>query len=216
MTRILKFTKRRKYEILLGSLALLIFGQLLVPSRIDIQPFLMIQNVIAGLFLFSDNNKMKSLLLGILFCIVGLEIYAHFYHWRTGRFISAGIYILYFLTISFKVYIDIYKTRDVTSEMISAVFSGFIMLALISGLIFSMIEISAQDSFSNLSQGIQKHQDLQYFGFVTTLTIGYGDITPLTVTAKKATILMGLLGNFYTVFVVGIVIGKFLRSENKN
>jgi hypothetical protein len=46
--------------------------------------------------------------------------------------------------------------------------------------------------------------------------IGYRDITPLTVTAKKATILMGLLGNFYTVFVVGIVIGKFFRSENKN
>lgn len=216
MNRIVKFTKRRKYEILLGSLALLLFGQLLVPSGFDIQAFLMIQNVIAGLFLFSENNKMKALLLCILFCIIGLEIYSNFYHWRTGSFISAGIYILYFFTISFKVYSDVYKTKDVTSEMIAAVFSGFIMLALISGLIFSMIEISAQDSFSNLSNGIQKHQDLQYFGFVTTLTIGYGDITPLTVTAKKATILMGLLGNFYTVFVMGIVIGKFLKSENKN
>ena len=114
------------------------------------------------LFPYTTLFRSKSLLLGILFCIVGLEIYAHFYHWRTGRFISAGIYILYFLTISFKVYIDIYKTRDVTSEMISAVFSGFIMLALISGLIFSMIEISAQDSFSNLSHGIQKHRSEEH------------------------------------------------------
>ena len=100
--------------------------------------------------------------------------------------------------------------------MIAAVFSGFIMLALIGGLLFSIIELSTQGSFSNLSGGIQKHQDLQYFGFITTLTIGYGDITPLTVTAKKTTVLMGLLGNFYTVFVMGIVIGKFLSSGNKN
>jgi voltage-gated potassium channel len=216
MARILQFAKRRKYEILLGSLAVLIFGQLLIPEGFDVQAFLMIQNIVAGLLLFSDNNKMRALLLGILFSIVGLEIYAHFYHWKTGNFISFGIYILYFLTISVKVYIDIYRTRNVTTEMIAAVFSGFIMLALIGGLLFSIVELSAQGSFSNLSNGIQKLQDLQYFGFVTTLTIGYGDITPLTVIAKKTTILMGLLGNFYTVFVMGIVIGKFLSSGNKS
>ena len=86
MARILQFAKRRKYEILLGSLAVLMFGQLLIPDGFDVQAFLMIQNIVAGLLLFSDNNKMRALLLGILFSIVGLEIYAHFYHWENRQF----------------------------------------------------------------------------------------------------------------------------------
>ena len=216
MHSLLKLMKHRKYEILLGSLALLLFGQLLFPSGFEIQAILMIQNIIAGLILFSENKKMRALLVGILACILSLEIYSSFYQWRTGSFISTGIYILYFLTISIKVYVDVYRTKEVTSKMISAVFSGFIMLALISGLIFSLIELGTPGSFSNLPDGLQKHQDLQYFGFVTTLTIGYGDITPITVIAKKATILMGLLGNFYSVFVIGIVIGKFLNPKQEN
>jgi len=75
-----------------------------------------------------------------------------------------------------------------------------------------LIVLGAPRFFSNLPDGLRKHQDLQYFGFTTTLTIGYEDITSITVIAKKATILMGLLGNFYSVFVIG----KFLNPKQES
>jgi hypothetical protein len=40
------------------------------------------------------------------------------------------------------------------------------------------------------------------------LTIGYGDITPVSLIAKRAVMFMGLAGHFYTVFITNIIIGK--------
>ncbi len=55
--------------------------------------------------------------------------------------------------------------------------------------------------------------NLNYFSFITLLTIGYGDITPVTLIAKRAVMMMGLVGHFYTVFVTSIIIGKYLSIK---
>jgi len=57
---------------------------------------------------------------------------------------------------------------------------------------------------------------LNYFSFVTILSIGYGDILPLTLVAKRAVMLVGLISYFYTAFVSGIVIGKYINYSAKN
>ena len=45
------------------------------------------------------------------------------------------------------------------------------------------------------------------------MTIGYGEITPVTLLAQKATILIGLLGQFYLVIITAIIVGKFLTQN---
>jgi voltage-gated potassium channel len=45
------------------------------------------------------------------------------------------------------------------------------------------------------------------------MTIGYGDISPLTPIAKKAAVLIGLWGQFYLVIITALVVGKYLTSE---
>jgi hypothetical protein len=57
--------------------------------------------------------------------------------------------------------------------------------------------------------------NLNYFSFTTLLTIGYGDILPLSLLARRAVMLIGLAGHFYTVFVTSIIIGKYLSANNK-
>jgi len=47
------------------------------------------------------------------------------------------------------------------------------------------------------------------------LTIGYGDMAPQTDVARVTTICVSLAGHFYTVFVTGIVIGKFISGRTK-
>jgi voltage-gated potassium channel len=43
-----------------------------------------------------------------------------------------------------------------------------------------------------------------YFSFITAFTIGYGDITPITIIGKVLAILIGLLGIIFTGLVVAI------------
>ena len=47
------------------------------------------------------------------------------------------------------------------------------------------------------------------------MTIGYGDIAPVTVLAQKATILVGFSGQFYLVIITAIIVGKFINQMGK-
>lgn len=55
-------------------------------------------------------------------------------------------------------------------------------------------------------------EQLMYFSYITLLTIGYGDILPVTVLAQKATILIGLIGQMYLVVITAIVVGKYINQ----
>lgn len=214
MTELHKVIKKRKYEILLASLLLLLFGNLIIPTDYSshLRPFLLIQNMAVGFILFFDQKKWRNILLALIIIIVALEFTQYFIGPRI-RVFTGITYMLYFLLLSVKVYHRIYKAKVIGKEVISAVFCGFIMLTMIGSFIFILIEVAQPNSFSNLGLGINKYQNIQYYSFVTTLTIGFGDIVPLTHTAKQMTVLMGLAGNFYSVIVTGIVLGKFI---NKN
>jgi len=50
--------------------------------------------------------------------------------------------------------------------------------------------------------------DSVYFVSITALTIGYGDIVPVTLTGKIVSILLGLIGHV----IVGILVGASVRA----
>jgi len=47
------------------------------------------------------------------------------------------------------------------------------------------------------------------------LTIGNGDILPISTLAHKAAILIGLVGQIYLVVITAIVVGKYIHHANK-
>lgn len=207
----------RKYEYLLLSLLFLLFGQLLFPAKYEVilTPILLIQNLVFGFVLFYNNKIWRIFILLTLVMIIGVEFFDYFDHKEGATRIKGLFYIVYFLSLALKTFQFIFRQKEIGSSMIAAVFSGFTMLAIFGSFLFVMIESAVPHSFSNLGEQGDIYGNLQYFSFITTLTIGYGDIAPLTITARKATMLLGLAGNFYTIFVAGIVIGKFIQQSDK-
>ena len=51
-----------------------------------------------------------------------------------------------------------------------------------------------------------------YFSFITAFTIGYGDITPITIIGRVLAILMGLLGIIFTGLVVAVATRDLVRT----
>lgn len=205
-----------KHELLLLSLLILLFGQLFIPEAYHeiTRPFLFAQTVFAGIVLFSEWRIWRNVFIILFFIIIVLEIYGYYYDGSALNSLSGIIYIFFFLAVSIETYRQIYNAVDVRPAMISAVFSGFILLCLMASLYFLIIEIQYPNSFYGIGNKDENYQNLTYFSFITTLTIGYGDIVPLTFQAKKAVMLIALLGNFYTVVVTGIVIGKYLNQKS--
>ena len=95
--------------------------------------------------------------------------------------------------------------------------SGYISLGFIGFFICTSIIIVYPDSFTGLSafeaSANSLTQRLMYFSYITLMTIGYGEITPVTHLAQKATVLIGLMGQFYLVIITAIVIGKYINSS---
>jgi voltage-gated potassium channel len=187
-------------------LIVLLFGQLFIPQTYHelTRPFFFAQSVFAGIVLFSEWRLWRNIFITLFFIIIFMEIYGFYYDNAALNSISGIIYIFFFLAVSLETYRQIYSAKDVQPAMISAVFSGFILLCLMTSLFFLIIEIQSPESFSGIGTKEENYQNLTYFSFITTLTIGYGDIVPLTFQAKKAVMLIALLGNFYTI-----------RSQNK-
>jgi len=218
MNNIIATLHKRKYEAYLLSLCILIFGQIFLPKGFEViwQHLLIIQNVLIGLLLFRGSRKW---LIGIVLLLSAIMISeCVLLYWidnTTIRFSMGAIFSIYFVLASAKVYSDVLNAKKIGNEILAAVFSGLIMLGLIGSFIFTLIELTHPDSFSNLGQGEVRFQNLTYFSFVSLLTIGYGDIVPITQMAKKTSVLLGLVGNFYLTFVIAIVIGKYLIRQNE-
>lgn len=204
-----------KYEVLLFSLLLLMFGNLISPPGLKevFQALFLIVNIAVGLAVFKFGKALKVIISTILIATILIECY-HFCTSSELRPLSMGLYILYFLILSTKLYQTIYFTKTAERNLIIAAFCGFIMLGLLTSFVFIIVESVQPGSFSNIGTTTDmKYPNIQYFSFVTILTIGYGDILPSTDTAKQLTVFFGLLGNFYTVIVTGIIIGKYLNNK---
>ena len=60
-----------------------------------------------------------------------------------------------------------------------------------------------------------RFSDLLYFSYVTLLTIGYGDITPVSPAARALVVLEGLLRMAFTTMLLAVLIAKALgRRED--
>jgi voltage-gated potassium channel len=190
----------------------MLLGDILVSTQwLNVfQSLFIIQNMLCSMLLFLHTQRLRKL---SAFALVVLgtiaTIYSQF-HSDLSNYIFVVIYLLYFFLVSYQLFSDLLVEKKLGIENISAAFSGFILIGTVSSIIFATMH--SYGAFQG-PDGAISYADYTYFSFVTLLTIGYGDIVPVTEIARKSIILIGLIGHFYTVFVVGIVIGKFIKDR---
>jgi hypothetical protein len=214
INKIRPFIGQHKYEILVLSFLLLIFGD--TPRSMAFSIILLpLQNMAVATMVFFDDKKLRYTIGSMIALTIAISLFNCCYFTRVGAGITLAIYFLYFILVSVKVYRKIFTTRRVSSEMMAAVLCGFILLCLAGAILFITIEVNVPHSYSNVGLGAVRFSNLSYFSFTTLLTIGYGDIVPLTLTAKRSVMLMGITGHIYTVFLTGIIIGKYIQGEER-
>ncbi len=127
------------------------------------------------------------------------------------------IYFLFYIVVSIETIKQVWQARRISESVIFGVVSGYISLGLLGFFICLSIELVHPDSFHGLYTGetmtIAVTDRLIYFSFITLLTIGYGDILPVTLLAEKATVLIGLMGQFYLVIITATIVGKYINQS---
>ena len=127
-------------------------------------------------------------------------------------------WLLFFAFITWNELRAVLRQREVTSETISMSISVYLLMGLTWGLLYSLIYQLQPHAFNFpgtdvLTSGLPTEQKepvfpvLIYFSLTTLTTIGYGDITPLTMKARYAAIAEGVTGQFYLAILVARLVG---------
>lgn len=103
--------------------------------------------------------------------------------------------------------------KMVTTDFVFGVFAGYVLLGLLFGHLTTMVEWLEPGSYQGVGSDNHspetRHFVLTYFSFITLTTVGYGDITPATNTARGLAVIEAILGQFYLAVLVAELISRW-------
>ncbi|WP_299212328.1 ion channel [uncultured Aquimarina sp.] len=213
-----------RFELFLFSQIAILFGSLLVPGNffeIVISPLLFLINLVAGVLLISKKKKLMWFFIALLI-VSGVVFSADIFDSQNSKplkFLNMGTYFLFYTMVTFEIIKQIWETKVVNKNMIFGLISGYISLGLISFFICLSIELAYPGSFEGLNATMSQQQQfterIMYYSYITLMTIGYGEIVPVTSLAQKGSILIGLIGQFYLVIITAVVVGKYISGAKR-
>lgn len=195
----------------------ILFGTLVMPSELfneHLSPILFQLNLLAGILLISKRKKMKWFLLG-LWVFSGIVLGLTFLDLEVNRglsFLRMGIFFLFYLIVTIEIIKQVWISEVMDKKTIFGLISGYVSLGLLGFFLCLIIEVAVPHSFGGLVYPTGLIEGLIYYSYVTLLTIGYGDILPVTPLAQKAAILIGLMGQFYLVIITAAAVGKHINQ----
>lgn len=210
-----------RFELFFFSLISILFGGILFPLgwfEDYLVPILYIVNFLSGILMISKRKKMKRLLLFLLAILLYL-----FYRVQVSKqgtnayeFVRLATYYVFYIIVTYELIRQVWQAKIVTKNVIIGLMCGYICLGLVSFFVFITIEMLSPGSFNGVDLKLENASDqvdaLLYFSYITLLTIGYGEITPISLIAQKATIITGLSGQFYMVILSATIIGKYISQ----
>lgn len=214
-----------RFGIFLATQLLILFGSLLVSHGFYEQfllPILLVLNIGAGILMVS-RDKGRTWLLLSLFLIILLSIVIDMILGIGGKGGESLLFLAYFLfhiLLTFRMIGQVWKESVVDNKVIMGLISGYISLGFLAFFMFSTIELWTPGSFGgailegNGSFDI-KSDSIMYYAYITLLTIGYGEIVPVTPLAQKAAVLVGLTGQLYIAIITAVVVEKYIRTLHR-
>lgn len=134
---------------------------------------------------------------------------------RTLDLATTVCWLLFALFVALSLLRSVLKQKEVTSETICMAVSVYLMLGFAWALLYSAMFQVHPESFAGLvtakpdqaREVLHVFPVLGYFSLTTLSTIGFGDITPLTLQARYAAVAEGISGQFYMAILVARLIG---------
>ena len=107
-------------------------------------------------------------------------------------------------------------SAHVTLEIVAGALAAYVMVGLTWAIAFGVVETHWPGSIHFAGDNAEaRFSDLLYFSFVSLLTIGYGDITPVSRAARTLVVLEGLLGMAFTTVLLAVLVAKGLGRREE-
>lgn len=126
---------------------------------------------------------------------------------------EAILWLLLFAFITWHLLRGVLRQREITGETISMSISVYLLIGFTFGLFYILLHhvqplgLSLGSTPAPISNEQQAFPILVYFSLTTLSTIGFGDITPVSLQARYAAVAEGITGQFYLAILVARLVG---------
>lgn len=124
---------------------------------------------------------------------------------------------LFFTYVTWSQLRSVLQQREVTGETITNAISVYLLLGLTWGIVYVVLYQVQTAAFHFDDQVPPRAEDvfpvLVYFSMTTLATVGFGDITPLSLQARYTAIAEGITGQFYLAILVARLVGMQMSQS---
>lgn len=137
-----------------------------------------------------------------------------------AAFGASAVFVVYTMAI---IIVQLVRVQIVSVHTITGALSLYLLLGILGGLLFAVIETAAPGSLAANAGGSLTHIErtvdlfppLLYFSFTTLTTLGFGDLYPVSATARAVAILEAVAGQMYLVVMVAVLVSMFAAERSR-
>lgn len=169
------------------------------------------------------EKRRRSIVAGVLAVLATAERLAITFAPSRSLYLAGSIgWLMLFCFITWNELRAVLRQRVITRETISMSISVYLLLGLTWGFFYIVLYDLQPHAFNfggapTLISGPLSDQRvipvLIYFSLTTLATIGYGDITPVTLQARYAAVAEGITGQFYLAILVAWLVGMQMSQS---
>lgn len=163
----------------------------------------------------SDTRRQRvtAITLAVLCAVTNAEGLIHLT--RLPREVGGAIAVVFLGYTTHLLLRGVLRSQRVTGDVIAGALASYLMIGLTWALGYGLVEKIAPGSIAVTGGGGTDLPTLIYFSYITLMTIGYGDVTPVSPIARTLAVLEGLFGITFTTIILAALVAILLRGQQE-
>jgi len=219
LTRIINRIRRKRFAYLTISLLLLVIAYPYVQGDMGGQILLsLLATLVMIMSVIAVGDKKSHTVIALLlaapwFLLLLLKV--PLIPIDTAQLVNDEIVFAFLLFgyTTYRIFMHVIKSRDVTAEILSASICVYLLIGLTWATLYVIVNMFYPGSFIDTDgKALQDGPDFLFFSYVTLTTVGYGNIEAITDQARSFASLEALTGQLYLTVMVARLVGLHISK----
>ena len=108
--------------------------------------------------------------------------------------------------------------NEISANRVIGAVSLYLLLGVLWAVAYAVVEMLAPGSFTGFSKALSQgwSSEWLYFSFVTMTTLGYGDLSPLSASARTFAYMQAIFGQLYIAILVAGLVSAYIAERSRS